>query len=156
MSAWAESFRGLGQSILGVMRAEVAAIEADLKSSGHRLGVAAGLLAGAGLLVFWAVGLLVFAAVALLDVWLPLWGAALIVFLLFGAGAALLSYLGVRHLRQLESPVASVRQRISNHLDWWQNTLLAQPALDRPGVGERLPPTDGIDGITGIDEEDFP
>lgn len=153
MAAWTESFRGLGQSILGVMRAEVAAIEADLKSSGHRLGVAAALLAGAGLLVFWAVGLLVFAAVALLDVWLPLWGAALLVFLLFGAGAALLAYLGVRHLRQLESPVASVRQRISNHLDWWQNTLLAQPALDGGGVGGKLPPSDGI---STVDEEDFP
>lgn len=151
MAAWGESFRGLGQSLLGVMRAEIAAIEADLKSSGHRLGVAAGLLAGAGLLVFWAVGLLVFAAVALLHEWLPLWGAALLVFLLFAAVAALLGYLGVRHLRQLESPITSVRQRLSNHLDWWQNTLLAQPALDRPaGGGEGLSPA------ADEDEEDFP
>lgn len=147
MAAWAQTFRGLGQSLLGVIRAEIAAIEADLKSSGHRLGVALGLLSGAGLLVFWAVGLLVFAAVALLATWLPLWGAALVVFLVFAGVAALLGYLGVRHLRQLESPAASVRQRISNHLDWWQNTLLADPALDRPVSGTRLPPAD---------EEDFP
>jgi hypothetical protein len=85
---------------------------------------------------FWTVGVLIAAVVAILALWLPVWGAALLVFALFAALAGALAWLGVRRLREIENPVASLRRRISDHLDWWQNTLLAPPTSPAPsGAG---------------------
>jgi len=141
MAGWIDLFRSLGESLLEVWRAELATLQDDLQRSGRHLGTALGLFGGALVLLFWIVGLLLFVLIALLHVWLPWWAAALIVLLLFLLSTGLLAWLGVRRLRQVENPVATVRRRVDSHLDWWQHGLLAQPkALDvePAGRGESL------------------
>jgi putative superfamily III holin-X len=131
MAGWIEMFRSLGESLLEVWRAELATLQDDFHRSGRHLAMALGLLGSALVLVFWIVGLVLFVLIALLHVWLPWWGASLVVLLLFTLTAGLLAWLGARRLRQVESPVETVRRRVDNHLDWWQHGLLAQPkALD--------------------------
>ncbi len=125
MQGWIDLFRALGDSLIEVVRAEVGTLQDDLKRSGRHFGVALGLFVAALMLAFWIVGLLVFAMVAVLDIWLPLWGATLIVLGLFVAAAALLVALGLQRLRQAENPVDSVKRHVDDHLDWWQNGLLA-------------------------------
>lgn len=147
MAEWGETFRNLGQSVLGVLRAEAAAVEADLRRTGQQAAGAAGLLGAAVVVAFWTVGVLIAAVVALLALWLPVWGAALLVFVLFAAVAGALAWLGVRRLKEIENPVASIRRRISDHLDWWQNTLLAPPSPVIPGSA----PTDAFED-TGFDD----
>jgi len=127
MAVWGETFRNLGQSVLGVLRAEAAAVEADLRRTGQQAAGAAGLLGAAVVVAFWTVGLLIAAIVAVLALWLPVWGAALVVLALFAAVTGGLAWLGVRRLKEIENPAASIRRRVSDHLDWWQNTLLAPP-----------------------------
>lgn len=143
MAGWIELFRSLGESLLEVWRAELATLQEDFQRSGRYLGSALGLLGAALVLLFWIVGLLLFVLIALLHVWLPWWGASLIVLLLFLSAAGLLAWLGARRLRKVENPVETVRRRMDNHLDWWQHGLLAQPkALDgepaAPDRGESL------------------
>ena len=125
MTGWIDLIRSLGESLLAVLRAELAALQEDFSRSGRRLGVALGLLGGAAVLLFWMVGLLLFTLIVVLAVWLPLWAAALILLALFAIATGILASLGVRRLRQIENPMDNVRRRVDDHIDWWQNSLLA-------------------------------
>ena len=138
MAGWIDMFRSLGEALLQVWRAELDTLQQDFQRSGRYLGLALAFLGAAAVLGFWIVGLLLFALVALLHVWLPWWGAALIVLALFALAAAVLAHLGVKRLKNVESPVTTVRRRMDSHLDWWQHGLLAQPkTLDvEPSVTE--------------------
>jgi hypothetical protein len=145
-SGWIEMFRSLGQSLLAVLRAEVEALQEDFRRSGRHLAVGVGLLAAAAAIGFWAAGLLLFVLVVVLAIWLPLWGAALVVLGLAALAALLLVTVARRQLRQLESPIDDVKKRVSDHLDWWQNGLLATPGSALPvaparseTLGEDLP-----------------
>jgi uncharacterized membrane protein YgcG len=145
VQVWVELFRSLGTALLDVLRAEAEALGADFKRSGALLGRALVLLCGAAGVLFWTLGIVVLALIALLSIWLPVWAAALIVAALFAAVAGTLIYLAVRLLRQLESPVEEVRRRVADHLDWWQNRLLAEPPAiaAAPAGGGGLPPGGG-------------
>ena len=127
MQAWIDLFRSLGESLVEVWRAEMANLQGDLERSGRHLGMALAFLGGAAVLFFWIVGLMLFAMIAILYIWLELWAAALIVLGLFLLAAGILGWLGLRRMRQVENPVATVRKRVDNHLDWWQHGLLARP-----------------------------
>jgi hypothetical protein len=136
MQPWIDLFRSLGEALLEVWRAELATLQDDLSRSSRHLGVALGLFGAAVVLLFWAVGLLLFVLVALLHVWLPWWGAALIVLALFLIGMAILARLGLKQIRRVENPMETVRRRVDSHFDWWQHGLLARPqTLDvEPGA----------------------
>jgi hypothetical protein len=152
MQGWIDLFRSLGESLVEVVRAEVAALQGDLKRSGRNLGVALAFLGGAVLLVFWVLGLLVFSMVAVLSIWLQLWAAALLVLALFLLLTGLLAWLGVSRLRHVENPVDSVKRHVDEHLDWWQNGLLAAGSpLDIPAS---IPP--GRSAAADFEEEDLP
>ena len=146
MSGWIDLFRSLGESLLEVMRAELAGLQDDLQRSGRHFGVALGLFAAAAALAFWMVGLLLFVLIAVLHIWLQLWAAALIVLALFAIAVAILGALGARRMRQVENPVETVRQRLDNHLDWWQHSFLSHPRIvdvdgvaNDEGLGRELP-----------------
>lgn len=146
MQGWIELFRSLGESLIEVVRAETTALQADLKTSGKHLGVALGLLGAAVLLLFWVLGLTIFLAIAILDIWLPLAGAVAIVFGVFLLVMGVLVWLGLRQLRLVENPVDSVKRHVDDHLDWWQNSLLAQ------GKAVDIPAAVPVD----VEEEDLP
>jgi hypothetical protein len=148
MQGWIDLFRSLGESLIEVVRAETGALQEDLKRSGRHLGVALGFLGVTVLLLFWILGLVVFTLVAVLSVWLQLWAAALIVLAAFVLVAGIFAWLGVKRLRQVENPVDSVKRHVDDHLDWWQNGLLASgKTLDIPA---------GPAGTTADISEDLP
>jgi Putative Actinobacterial Holin-X, holin superfamily III len=118
--------RALGEALLEVLRAEAAALAGDFRRSGRSLGIGLALLGAAAGVGFWLFGVLVFTLIAVLAIWLPVWGAALLTALVFATAAGLLAWRGVTRLRRLESPVASVKRRVEDHLDWWQSRLLAE------------------------------
>lgn len=141
MSGWMDLFRSLGEALLEVLRAEAATLQDDLTRSGRQFGIALALLAGAAAVLFWFLGLLIFVLVAVLAIWLPLWGAALIVLTVFGIVAGILAWRGIKGMRQVENPVETVRRRVDSHLDWWQHSLLTQTrTLDvEPVAGDGEP-----------------
>jgi hypothetical protein len=144
MAGWIDLFRSLGESLLEVLRAELAALQEDFTRSGRNLGMALGLFGAAAMVAFWVVGLAIFLLVTLLAVWLQLWAAAGIVLLLFLLIGILLGWRGWAHLRRVENPVENVRRRVDDHIDWWQSSLLAEPKpVDLPAA-------------TLLEEEDLP
>jgi uncharacterized membrane protein YqjE len=122
---WIALFRSLGEALLGVVRAELAALQADLARSGRQVGVALLLFGGVAALTFWFVGLLIFTVVVALDIWLELWAAALWVLIAMALVGGALGVLGWLRLKKAENPLESARRRFDDHLDWWQNRLLA-------------------------------
>jgi hypothetical protein len=138
VEGWIELFRSLGAALLEVLHAEAQALGEDFRRSGSRLARGAVLLGGAAAVGFWTVGALVLTLMAVLAIWLRPWAAALIVTALFAASAGLLAVLGLRQLRQFESPAESIRRRVSDHLDWWRHRLLAEPALSPTSESGRL------------------
>jgi Putative Actinobacterial Holin-X, holin superfamily III len=124
---WIDLLRSLGQSLLDVLRAEAEALGVDLRRSAVHLGRGVALIGGAAAVLFWTLGIAVLTLIALLAIWLPVWAAALIVAALFAGTAALLLFLAWRQLRQLANPLEDIRRRVGDHLDWWQNRLLAVP-----------------------------
>ena len=140
MQPWIDLFRSLGEALLEVWRAELATLQDDLSRSGRHLGVALGLFGAAVLVLFWTFGLLLFVLISLLHVWLPWWGAALVVLALFLIAIAVLALLGRKRLRQVENPVETVRRRMDSHLDRPQ-TLDVEPATldDEEPLGRDLP-----------------
>ena len=134
MQGWIDLFRSLGESLIEVLRAESTALQTDLKTSGRHMLWALLLFGAAAMLLFWVIGLFVFLLITLLAIKLPLWASALIVFGLFVvvmAGLGLVGYF--RFLRRVENPVDTVKRHVDDHLDWWQNGLLAQgKAMDIP------------------------
>ena len=94
-AGWIDLFRSLGEALLEVWRAELGTLQDDLQRSGRHLGVALGLFGAAAVLLFWIVGLVLFVLVSLLHVWLPWWGASLVVLALFVIAAAILARFGL-------------------------------------------------------------
>ena len=145
MQGWIDLFRSLGESLIEVLRAETGALQEDLKTSGRHMGVALALFGAAVLLAFWVIGLLVFLLVALLHVWLQLWAAALIVLLAFAGAMIVLALVGRGQWRKAENPVDSVKRHVDDHLDWWQNGLLATgKTVDIPAGAARSVPAGDI------------
>jgi Flp pilus assembly protein TadB len=137
---WIDLFRALGSSLIEVFRAELDAFKEEMARSGHYLVRGVSLLAAAFFVLFWTLGAMLFAAGAVLAIWLQPWAAALIVVGVFLLVAVLLAWLGMRRLQRFESPVASFKERLDDHLDWWQHTLLADPKpIDMPPPGGSYP-----------------
>ena len=123
--------RDLGRAGLDLVASEIDALLADLGASGRGLLKALLFFAVATAVAFWAVGVLIYVLVQVAALWLPLWAAAGVVFLLLLFLAWLLYRIGRRVLARLETPVATVRRHVRDHVDWWQDEILPD--------GRRLP-----------------
>jgi hypothetical protein len=123
---WVARIRSVGASFLGVVRAEIGALVADLGRSGRAL-VRALLWLGAGAMVaFWTIGLLIYFAVELLALVVPRWGAVGIVLGVFVLVAALLFLAVKRKVGAIEAPDATVRRHLADSQRWWNERVAAE------------------------------
>jgi hypothetical protein len=122
--SWSETFQAVGSAVLGLLKAELEALEAELARSGKSLGIGLGLLAAAAAVGFWTLGVATYFLIQLIAVWLPLWAASLIVTLAFAVLVAGLAIAGLRKLKRFENPVTTVRRRVEDHMDWWHGRVL--------------------------------
>jgi hypothetical protein len=101
-----------------LMRAEIALAKAEAKEEIKDAGKGAGLLAGAGyaghLLVLFASLALMF----LLDVWLPIGWAALIVALIWGVVAFVLQSSGRKNLQRATPPMTETVETLKEDAQW--------------------------------------
>lgn len=108
--------------VSNLMRAEIALAKAEAKEEAVAAGKGAGFLAGAGVAGHM---LLVFASLALmflLDVWMPIGWAALIVAVLWGIVAAVLASTGRKNLKQATTaPMQNTVETLKEDAQWAKN-----------------------------------
>ncbi|PZR53550.1 phage holin family protein [Xylanimonas oleitrophica] len=96
-------FEQLSEQATRLVRSEIALAKAELTSKAKASGIGAGLLAGAAVIVLYAVGVLIWAAViGLAEAW-PLWLSALVVGVVMLLLAGVLAMLGVRTFKKVAS-----------------------------------------------------
>ncbi|MCP4659262.1 MAG: hypothetical protein GY856_27955 [bacterium] len=122
-----EAFRALGRALLEVLGAEWKVLAAEWKRSGRWFLISLGLFFFAACCLLVLIALVVYAAVQLLALWLPVWGAALVVAAAVGLVIALAVGAGYLILKRgVENPVTTARRRVEDHLDWWDDRLLRE------------------------------
>jgi hypothetical protein len=125
MREWTQRVRAVGDAFLGVVRAELAELAAEIGRSGRALVRALALLAAAAGIAFWTIGLLLYFAIELLAIRLPRWGAVGVVLALFVLVSLILIVLARRRLAAIESPAATITRRFADHQRWWSERVAA-------------------------------
>lgn len=132
---WTRRAREVGEAFLGVVRAELAELAADLGRSGRALVRALALVAAAAGIAFWTAGLLLYFGIELLALVLPRWGAVGSVLGVFVLITLILLLVARRRLAAIESPAATVERRLGEHQRWWRERIAVDP---EPAVDEAL------------------
>jgi hypothetical protein len=88
-----------------LIAAEIEQLKAELKRKFTALGIGAGLIAGAAVVLLFMVGVLLTAAILALSLVMPGWLAALLVAVVLLLVAALLGWIGYRKLQNGMPPV---------------------------------------------------
>lgn len=132
---WIEQGRSLGQSYLDLLRAEWDQLLRELMVSVKKLGIGSALLIAAGMIAFWWIAVLAFFLIMVVAIWLPVWASAGIVLLVLLLVMGILAGIGISRLKSIENPVDTVGRRWDDHLDWWENRLLAEERIVEKPVG---------------------
>ena len=101
----AELARRLSLQTTELARHEVELAKAELRVKGKRAGIGAGMFGGAGALGVYALGALTAAIIAGIAEVLPVWAAALIVAVLYGAIAGILALRAKSKVQQATPPL---------------------------------------------------
>lgn len=132
---WKELLSDLGRAFGRVVGAELGALRDDFVRDGKTLGWGVGFALAAGVLAAWSLGVLTALAIAVLAIWLPIWGAILVVLGVLLAVVAVLLLLARSRFRRLESPAVRVQSRWEDHRRWWDDRILGEPERT-PSFGE--------------------
>lgn len=97
-----------------LIRAEIDAIKADLKSKAIRAGVGAGLMLGGVFVLLCVVAVAIFAAIAGLATVLPMWASALIISGALLVIAIILFFAGIGAFKSMKGPdrVARISENV--------------------------------------------
>ncbi len=112
-----ELVQELSRQMTTLVRQEIDLAKAEATEKGKRAGIGAGMFGGAGVATLLALGTLTAFLVIVLDSFLPLWAAALVVTLLWAAVAAGLAYMGREKLEEAgpakpEQTIESVKEDV--------------------------------------------
>src|SRR3954453_3330996 len=101
-----------------LIKQEMDLAKAELKQEVAKLGKGAGMFGGAGLAGYFALFFLSFALPYLLDNWMPVELAALIVALLWGAAAAVLALRGRKEIKEANPQLPTTQQTLKEDVQW--------------------------------------
>src|ERR687894_1438747 len=100
-----ELLKELSDSTTTLVRKEIELAKAELGEKGKKAGLGAGMFGGAGLFGVFAFAALTTGIIVALDSAMPLWLAALIVAVVYGAIGAVLALQGRNKVQQAGPPV---------------------------------------------------
>ena len=121
----AESTRSVGEIVGDIskdmstlIKQEMDLAKSELKQEVGKLGKGAGMFGGAGLAGYFALFFLSFALTYLLDNWIPVEFAALIVALLWGAAAAVLALRGRKEIKTANPQLPTTQKTLKEDVQW--------------------------------------
>jgi Putative Actinobacterial Holin-X, holin superfamily III len=99
------------EQVTTLVRDEIALAKAELTEKGKHAGIGVGLFGGGGVLALYGTGALIATLIVVLDLFLPLWLAGLIVTVVLFAVAGVLALLGKKQVTQAvpPEPVAAIQ-----------------------------------------------
>ena len=103
------------------MRQEIKLAQAEVTEKGKLAGKGAGMLAGAGVGALLGLGALTALLIVVLDSFMPLWLAALLVTLLWFAVAAVLALAGKKALQSATPPAPQTVETVKEDIQWAKN-----------------------------------
>jgi len=95
------------EQISRLVKDEIALAKAELAEKGKHAGIGVGLFGGGGVLALYGVGALFATLIIVLDLFLPLWLASLIITVVLFAGAGILALLGKNQVTKAVPPEPS-------------------------------------------------
>lgn len=119
-----ELFGRLSQQMSALVRQEVELAKVELREKGKRAGAGAGLIGGGGLLGLGAFAALTTTVILVLATFLHAWLAALIVTVVYAAGAAALAMTGKKRVQAVGSPMpAQTIETLKEDAQWAKTQL---------------------------------
>src|SRR4051794_12367588 len=113
-----ELVKDLASQTSTLVRQEIKLAQAEVTQKGKLAGKGAGMLAGAGVAALLMLGALTALLIIALDSFLPLWLAALIVTLLWGAVAGALAVAGRNALQAATPPAPQTVETVKEDIQW--------------------------------------
>jgi Flp pilus assembly protein TadB len=101
-----------------LIKQEMDLAKSEMKQEVGKLGKGAGMFGGAGLAGHFALFFLSFALTYLLDNWMPVELAALIVALVWGAVAAVLAMRGRKEIKEANPQLPTTQQTLKEDVQW--------------------------------------
>jgi hypothetical protein len=90
-----------------------------MMEKGKQAGIGVGMVGGAALMAAAALGGSMATMIIVLDLWMPLWLAALITTVLYGAVAAVLALRGRDELKQTGAPIPEkAKESVKEDIQW--------------------------------------
>ena len=114
-----ELLKELSDHTTTLVRQEIELAKAELGEKGKKAGLGAGMFGGAGLFGVFALAALTTCIIVALDSAMPLWLAALIVAVVYGAIAAVLALQGRNKVQQAGPPVPEqATESVKEDVQW--------------------------------------
>jgi hypothetical protein len=98
-------FAQLSDDLSTLMRQELRLAQAEMTEKGKKAGVGIGMFGGAGIVTFLALQALTACLIALLATAMDVWVAALIITVIYAAGAGVLALTGKKQVSEATPPV---------------------------------------------------
>lgn len=119
-----ELFKKLSDDLSTLVRQELKLAQAEMTEKGRRAGIGAGLVGGAGVLALLALATLTACLVAALATGMEVWLAALIVTVIYGAGAGVLAMNGKNRVAEAAPPVPEQTvETVKEDVQWAKTQL---------------------------------
>jgi uncharacterized membrane protein YqjE len=114
-----ELLKELSDHTTTLVRQEIDLAKAELGEKGRKAGLGAGMFGGAGLFGLFALAALTTCIIAALDSAMPLWLAALVVAVVYGAIAAVLALQGRNKVQEAGPPVPEqASESVKEDVQW--------------------------------------
>jgi uncharacterized membrane protein YqjE len=117
-------FKQLSDELSTLVRQELRLAQAEMTEKGKKAGRGIGMFGGAGLVTFLALQALTACVIALLATAMDVWVAALIVTVVYAAGAAVLALSGKKQVSEATPPVPEqTTETLKEDVQWAKSQL---------------------------------
>jgi uncharacterized membrane protein YqjE len=119
-----ELFKQLSDDLSTLVRQELKLAQVEMTEKGKKAGIGAGLFGGAGIVGLLALGTLTTCLIAALATAMDVWLAALIITVLYGAGAGVLGLTGKNRVTEATPPVPEqTLESVKEDVQWAKTQL---------------------------------
>jgi uncharacterized membrane protein YqjE len=117
-------FKQLSEELSTLVRHELRLAQAEMTEKGKKAGIGIGMFGGAGLVSFLALQALTACLVALLATAMDVWIAALIITVVYAAGAGLLAVSGKKQVSEATPPIPEqTAETLKEDVQWAKTQL---------------------------------